>query len=130
MLKNRKHDHIGLATDDIDATVAWYTEVLGFELYGECIAPDGTPCKFLRGNGINYEVFQPVSGVGESVRGKIDHISFVSDDIEKDYEYSVKMGYPCTTGGIQDMESAWENGCRYFKIKSPTGEEIEFDQIL
>ena len=66
MLKNRKHDHIGLATDDIDATVAWYTEVLGFELYGECIAPDGTPCKFLRGNGINYEVFQPVSGVGES----------------------------------------------------------------
>lgn len=130
MLKGRKHDHIGLATTDIEKTVNWYIEVLGFELYGQCIAPDGTPCKFITNHEINYEIFQPVGGVDAAVAGKIDHISFVSDDIEKDYAYCMEMGYPCTTGGIQGIETAWERGCRYFKIASPTGEEIEFNQIL
>lgn len=57
-------------------------------------------------------------------------MSFVSDDIEKDYEYFMKHGYKCTTQGVERLDDAWENVCRYFKIKGPGGEEIEFDQIL
>ena len=35
MTEKRKHDHIGLATDDLDKTVGFYTEILGFEVFGE-----------------------------------------------------------------------------------------------
>jgi lactoylglutathione lyase len=134
MLEGRPLDHIGLATNDIGATIDWYVNVLGFELYGEFTAPDGTPCKFIRGKGngkdVKYEVFQPVCGVDPAVAGKIDHISFESDDIERDYDYCMSLNLKCTTGGIQTMENFWEKGCRYFKVAGATGEEIEFCQIL
>jgi len=130
MLKGRKHDHVGLATNDIEATVNWYVDVLGFEQYGECVAPDGTPCRFISNRGINYEVFQPVGGMDPAVEGKIDHMSYVSDDIEADYQYCVEKGLKITTDGIEAIPDAWESGCRYFKIASPTREEIEFCQIL
>ena len=41
-----------------------------------------------------------------------------------------KNGYEICTDGIQSIPSFWENGIKYFKIKSPTGEEIEFCHIL
>ena len=125
----RIHDHVGLATNDLERTVRFYVDELGFEEVSACIAADGTPIKFLRNGGLNYEIFQ-LAGATLDQTKRVDHMSFVSNDIEKDYEYYMKQGYECTSGGIQRLDEAWENGCRYFKIKGPGGEEIEFDQIL
>lgn len=130
MIKGRPLDHIGLATNDIKATTDWYVKVLGFEQFGDFVAPDGTPCKFIRGKDAVYEIFQPVNGIDPAVEGKIDHISFKSDNIEKDYEFCMKAGLKCTTGGVQTIATFWEKGCRYFKVASPSGEEIEFCQII
>jgi catechol 2,3-dioxygenase-like lactoylglutathione lyase family enzyme len=130
MIKNRKHDHIGLATKDLQATVNWYVDVLGFEVIGDFVAPDGTPCKFLKNTDITYEIFQPVGGVDAEVAGKIDHFAFQSDDIEKDYEFCKEQGYEITTNGIEGIPTFWEHGCRYFKIASPTGEAIEFCEVV
>jgi lactoylglutathione lyase len=130
MLKGRHHDHIGVATKDLKATTDWYVNVLGFELFGEFAAPDGTLCNFLKGKDLVYEVFQPTGGISPAVEGKVDHIAYKSDDIERDYKYCMEKGLKCTTGGIQTIESFWERGCRYFKIASSTGEEVEFSQIL
>ena len=60
----------------------------------------------------------------------MDHIAFVSNDIEADYAYCVQQGYQICTNGIEDIPGRWENGCRYFKILSPCGEQIEFSQNL
>jgi hypothetical protein len=38
------------------------------------------------------------------------------------------MGYTITTNGIEALPTFWDNGCRYFKILSPTGEQVEFSQ--
>jgi len=130
MLKGRAHDHVGMATNDLEKTVKWYVDVLGFEEFGSCAAPDGTPIIFIRNNDIKYEIFQPIGGIDPALDGKLDHMSFLSDDIEKDYKYCMDMGYECTTGGIQGIETAWKNGCRYFKIKAPGMGEVEFDQIV
>ena len=130
MIKRRKHAHIGLGTNDIDKTTNWYIDELGFELYGQCVAPDGTPCRFIRNGDVQYEIFQPVNGIKPEHVGKIDHFAFVSDDIEKDYEFCMNKGYTFTTDGIQEIPGAWEKGTKYFKIASATGEEIEFAQIL
>ncbi len=130
MIKNRKHDHVGLATSDINATVNWYMDVLGFELIGDFVAPDGTQCKFIKNTDITYEVFQPVQGIDAGVQGKIDHFAYQSTNIEEDYNYCVEQGYKITTNGIEAIPTFWSNGCRYFKIASPTGEEIEFCEIV
>ena len=130
MLENRKLDHIGFGTDNLEEAVRWYTNELGFKVIGECVAPDGTPIAFLKGREFTYEIYQPVSGVDPKTAGKVDHIAFVSDDIEKDYAECMKRGYKDTTNGIQGIPSAWEKGNRYFKVLSATGEEVEFCQVL
>lgn len=44
--------------------------------------------------------------------------------------YCVKNGYKIVTDGIEGIAGFWDNGIRYFKIASPTGEQFEFCQIL
>lgn len=129
MIKNRKHSHIGLGTKDIEADSKWYMDVLGFELIGEFKAPDGTPIKFLKNSDVIYEMYQD-SSISPEAAGKIDHYCFESLDIETDYDYCVKQGHRITTNGIEGIPTLWEKGVKYFKIASPTGEDIEFCQIL
>ena len=128
MIKNRKLGHVGLATNDIEATVQWYLEVLGFEVIGDFKNPAGAPSKFLKRGDIIYEVFQPIGGA--AAPGKIDHLCFESGDIEADYQYCCEQGYTFEKEGIQELPTVWEKGARFFKIMSPSGEAIEFCQVM
>ncbi len=127
MIKGRKLDHIGLAVTDLEASKAWYCDVLGFEVIGHFHAGD-TPAYFLKSGDTVYEMYE--EPIPEAVQGKIDHIAFVSNDIEADYAYCVAQGYPIATDGIEAIPTFWEKGCRYFKLATPTGEQVEFSQIL
>ena len=128
MIKNRKMDHIGLAVNDLETTVKWYVDVLGFEVIGSFVTPDGIPAKFLKSGDVVYEIYQPTGGV--DAPGKIDHFCFVSNDIEADYACCLQQGYSFEAEAIQSIPTFWEKGIKYFKIMSPTGEPVEFCQIL
>jgi lactoylglutathione lyase len=130
MLKNRVFTHLGIATNDIEATTAWYINCLGCQEIARFMVPDGTQCRFLQGNGIAYEFYQPITKIPKEQEGKIDHLAFASDDVEKDYAYAVSQGYKITTNGINFIPTFWEKGIRYFKVASSTGEQIEFCQRL
>ncbi len=115
-IKNRRLDHIGLACCDVEAAKDWYVSVLGFEVIGAF--PHGEHNVYFVKNGTTvYEMYQSDT-LSADARGKIDHIAYESDDIEADYAYCVREGYTITTDGVQ--------GCRFSKIASPTGEQIEF----
>lgn len=128
MIKNRKLGHIGLGTNDIEATVRWYIDVLGFSLIGEFKSPAGEPIKFIKSGDLVYEIYTPNGGV--ATPGKIDHLCFESKDIEADYRYCQQQGYTFEAEGIQELPTVWEKGVRFFKIMSPSGEAVEFCQIL
>ena len=128
MIKGRKLGHIGFGTNDIEATVKYYVDVLGFELIGDFKSPADEPIKFVKSGDVVYEIYTPLGG--EPNPGKIDHICYESQDIEADYRYCVEQGYPMCTDGIQELPTVWEKGVRYFKLISPTGEPIEFCQVL
>ena len=128
MIKNRKMGHIGLAVNDLESSVKWYMDVLGFELIGSFEIPGGIPARFLKSGDIVYEIFQPAGGTPNP--GKIDHFCFESQDIEADYAYCAAQGYTFEQEGIQCIPTFWEKGVRYFKIMSPTGEAVEFCQVL
>lgn len=128
MIKNRKLGHIGLPVNDLEASIKWYQEVLGFELIGAFETPDGVQARFLKGNDVVYEIYRPLEDV--SAPGKVDHICFESKDIEADYAYCAAQGYKFEEEGIQKIDTFWNKGVRYFKIMSPCGEPIEFCQIL
>ena len=130
MIKNRKHGHIGIATNDLQADSKWYEDVLGFEVIGDFTVPDGTHAKFMKNQDVVVEMFQPTEPISREASGKIDHYAFDSQDIEADYAYCLEQGYNITTDGIEGIPTFWEKGVRYFKIASPTGEEMEFCQVL
>ena len=128
MIKNRKLTHIGFATDNIDATVNWYIDVLGFELIGSFSSPAGEPIRFIRSGETVYEIYTPIGG--DDAPGKIDHLCYESTDIEADYAYCKAQGYTFQAEGIQELPTVWEKGVRFFKIMSPSGEPVEFCQVL
>ena len=68
MIKGRKLGHIGLGTNDIDATVNYYIHVLGFELIGDFKSPADEPIKFLKMGDMVYEIYTPNGGVATPAR--------------------------------------------------------------
>lgn len=128
MIKGRALDHIGLAVKDVEASKDWYVTVLGFRVIGTFDCGIGHPVYFIQNGTTTYEMYQDDALLPEC-QGKIDHIAYVSRDIEADYEYCVKAGYKILTKGIEAIPSFWSAGCRYFKIVSPTGEQIEFNCV-
>lgn len=129
MIKNRKLDHIGMAVDNVEAAKDFYVSVLGGTVIGTFFCEgDPNPVYFVKVGEVVYEMYQ--EPVAPDARGKIDHIAYVSEDVEKDYAFCVEAGYTITTDGIEALPTFWNNGCRYFKILSPTGEQVEFSQTL
>ena len=129
MITNRKLDHIGMAVDNVEAAKDFYVSVLGGTVIGTFFCDgDPNPVYFVKVGEIVYEMYQ--EPVAPDARGKIDHIAYVSTDIEADYKFCVEKGYTITTDGIEALPTFWNQGCRYFKILSPTGEQVEFSQTL
>ena len=129
MIQNRPLDHLGLAVDCVESAKTFYTQVLGGKIEGKFFCEgDPNPVYFIRVGETLYEIYQ--EPVAEGARGKIDHVAFVSREIEADFQYCKEKGYSITTNGIEAIPEFWANGCRYFKILSPTGEQVEFSQIL
>lgn len=127
MIKNRPLGHIGFPTNDIEATVNWYIDVLGFSLIGSFETEDGIPVRFIKNGDVVYEIYQDDN---IAAPGKLDHICFQSEDIEADYKYCQEQGYTFEAEGIQSLPTMWEKGVRFFKIMSPSGEPVEFCQVL
>ena len=100
---------------------------MGFEVISHFHA-GSTPAYFIKNGDTVYEMYE--QDLPETLQGKIDHISFVSNDIEADYAYCKEQGYAIATNGIEGIPTFWEKGCRYFKLATPTGEQVEFCQIL
>ena len=75
MLTNAKFQHLGFATPDIEATVKFYTEDLGFEVIHRTATPDGlTPIVFIRNGAMTYEVYEDKTLSAEAAK-KPDHVA-------------------------------------------------------
>lgn len=120
-IKGRALDHIGIASLHCEEDVQFYCNDLGFRVIGHF-----GPCYFITNGSVTYE-FYPARELPEGAVGKVDHVSYTSCDIDEDYAYCIEKGYTITTKGIEALP--FFGGCRYFKIMTPGGQQIEFNQI-
>ncbi|MGZ3603269.1 MAG: VOC family protein, partial [Ktedonobacterales bacterium] len=80
--------HLGLTVRDVDASAAWYEEVLGFRRVGEFKAPDGARRKvFLRHVGLQARLGLTQHRHGsqdafDETRAGLDHLAFTVADRE------------------------------------------------
>ncbi len=119
--------HIGIPTNDIEATVAFY-ESLGFETAHRTVnRAANEEVAFLRLKGVTVETWQNNAAAMHS--GAIDHIALDVADVDKAFEAVKQLGHKMLDPEVQFLPF-WEKGVRYFNIEGPNREKVEFSQML
>ncbi|NJD53013.1 MAG: VOC family protein [Candidatus Methanoperedens sp.] len=129
----KKIDHIGIITNDLDQSVGFYTDVLGFSIFSRIeMAEAGLSAVFVEKNGSKIELMKcrgkNVPERSEGVKLKIgegsipidDHITFSVDDIEATVSQIKKKGIVFHLEPVQ-----LEGGMKLAFLKDPNGVLIE-----
>lgn len=119
--------HIGIPTDDIEKTVAFYTG-LGFEtVLRTKNEAANEPVAFLRLKNLTIETYETRTATNRA--GAIDHIALNVADIDRTFQAARAEGYSLLDSRVQFLPF-WENGVKFFTIEGPNTEKIEFIQTL
>ncbi len=119
--------HIGIPTNDIEITKAFYRKI-GFEVvYETVIERSGEKVAFLKLKDIVIETYENKEAVMRS--GAIDHMALNVLDIEEAFYYAKDNNFTFLDEEIQFLPF-WDNGVRYFTILGPNQEKVEFNQYL
>lgn len=127
--------HLGIPVTDIKRSRAFYAQ-LGFKEVMTAELPadgDSVQVVMLELGNLVFELYQLVGEdrveVGTRRDGHIDHIALNVRDIDAAFE-------AVRAAGLDPLEEApvflpfWEKGVRYFNVRGPDGEKVEFNQIL
>lgn len=115
--------HIGVPTNDIEKTIAFY-EAMGFENVHQK-DNNGEMVAFLKLGDLVIETYQNGKAVGRA--GAVDHIAINVIDVEEARRIADGMGLEVIEEGQLPF---WSNGVKYFTILGPNREKIEFNQYL
>lgn len=117
--------HIGIPTNDFDKTVDFYS-TLGFEVAFQTV--NGTSkVAFLRLNDLVIETSENNNINTEA--GAINHLAIDVNDIEEAYKFIYDNNLNNTNDTIHFLPF-WDNGVKFFTIQGPSGERVEFSQML
>ena len=127
--------HLGLPVTDINRSVAFYSQ-LGFRSVMKTELPaDGNAVKvvMMELKGFVLELYQLTGNELAEVRtrtdGHIDHFALNVQDIDRALD-------DVRASGLTILEDAlvflpfWDNGVKYFSVRGPDGEKVEFNQII
>lgn len=119
--------HVGLPTNDLKATIAFY-ESLGFEtVYQVKNEAAGEDVAFLRLKNLTIEAYE--NGRAAMQSGAIDHIAIDVDDVEAAYRLAQEQGYQIVSNGVEFLPF-WQKGVKFFILLGPNQERVEFNQYL
>lgn len=119
--------HIGIPTSDINKAMEFYIS-LGFNVaLRTTVNTTNENVVFLTLNNLVLELYG--NSCLSSEAGAINHFALEVSDIESAYRCLKNMNYTSIESEIQFLPF-WENGIKFFLIKGPNGEIIEFCQKL
>lgn len=119
--------HIGIPTDDIEKTVAFYAG-LGFETLLRTKNEEANePVAFLRLKNLTIETYETRTATNRA--GAVDHMALNVTNIDEAFRTAKTEGYSLLDSRVQFLPF-WENGVKFFTIKGPNAEKIEFIQML
>lgn len=118
--------HIGLPVKDFEKACNFY-ETLGFENIYESRQPNDGRVAFYRLGNLEMEIYEAAATAGSD--GAIDHIAIDCNDIDGAYKSVKESGLPIVSEGIESLPY-WSNGIKFFHVRGPAGEKVEFCQKL
>lgn len=119
--------HIGLPTNDLAKTIEFY-QGLGFKVIMETVNEKAKEkVAFMQIKNYCIESFE--NGQAAMKAGAYQHVALDVEDIEETYAKICENNYEEITEGIEELPF-WKNGVKFFMIKGPNQERIEFCQKL
>jgi catechol 2,3-dioxygenase-like lactoylglutathione lyase family enzyme len=128
--------HIGIPVTNLDRSKALYAQ-LGFEQVMRTDLPgasESIQVAMMRHEKLTLELYQleqeERQAVSRRTDGHIDHIALDVMDIERAYLEACAVGLEVLEDPAPVYLPFWERGVRYFTVRGPDGEKVEFNQIL
>ena len=128
--------HIGLPVTNLERSKAFYTE-LGFAEMMRTELPrasESVQVAMMHHEGLIIELYQLEQEERQEIAkrkdGHIDHLALDVMDIEQAYKEISAAGLEILEDNPPVFLPFWEHGVRFFTIRGPDGEKIEFNQIL
>jgi lactoylglutathione lyase len=131
----RGWSHLGIPATDINNSKNFYRR-FGFKevMYAEILQQAGTiKASMMQKDDFTIELYQlygdALDEVAKRKDGRIDHIAFDVADIDKAFS-------ELKNAGLLILEDAplslnfWDKGIKYFNIRGPNSEKLEFSQVL
>ncbi len=128
--------HIGIPVTNLERSQAFYAqlgfvEVMRTDLPG---ASEPTRVAMMRHEGLTLELYQfdqeQRQEIAKRADGHVDHIALDVLDIEQAYREIRGAGLEVLEDGAPVYLPFWEYGVKYFTVRGPDGEKVEFNQIL
>ncbi len=122
--------HIAVQTLDYEASIAFYTEVMGMAQTAEFSAGGRRICLLDIGDGSHLELFEPVPGTtpsGDAEGNVVFHFALATSDIEAGLERVREAGMEITVE-LKTVDLGPLNVSIAF-FKGPGGEVVEFFQV-
>ncbi|OBZ16762.1 MULTISPECIES: VOC family protein [Bacillales] len=126
-MTKRRIDHVGVMVKDIEASIAFYTNIIGFELKGRIQHTNGIVELAFLGFGDSDETdLELVQGYNDSlpVEGKVHHFAVTVDDIEAEFKRLKQLD----VSFVDEEITTLPNGYRYFFVSGIDGERVELFQ--
>ncbi|NLP36075.1 MAG: VOC family protein [Firmicutes bacterium] len=119
----RRIVHTGIVVKNMEESVRFYTEVLGFKLAGQEEMPD-VKLAFLEGENQAIELLEFAGAPPREKGGVIDHFAIAVDDIVSEISRLKDLGVPLETEEPREIMG----GMKIFFFSGPNGEQIELVQ--
>lgn len=127
--------HLGIPVTDLARTVRFYTRIGFRQIHGNHVdEPEGrVEVAFMEQRGVVIEFYQVTEPEREEIRarsdGHIDHIAFDVEDVDEAYRELKEAGFDMAEPCVKHL-AFWKRGCKYFAVRGPDGEKLEFNQVL
>jgi catechol 2,3-dioxygenase-like lactoylglutathione lyase family enzyme len=128
--------HIGIPVTNLERSKAFYTQLGFVEAMRTDIPGASEPIRvaMMRHEKLTIELYQldqeERQALSKRTDGHIDHIALDVVDIEKAYVEICAAGLEVLEDAAPVFLPFWDHGVKYFTIRGPDGEKVEFNQIL
>lgn len=128
--------HIGIPVTDLERSKAFYIQLGFVEVMRTDIPGALEPIRvaMMQHEKLTIELYQldeeKRQAISKRTDGHIDHIALDVMDIEKAYAEICAAGLEVLEDAAPVFLPFWDHGVKYFTLRGPDGEKVEFNQIL
>lgn len=128
--------HLGIPVTNMETSCGFYESLGFFRAYETTLssASETTRVAMLTLGNLTIELYEKSGSEKQTLTtradGSVDHIALDVADIDEMYAEIKSRGMVILENDPPVFLPFWKNGVKYFTVRGPDGEKVEFNQII